>query len=82
MTIRLQQLCRVRRSQPARRPRLPGETRHNYSLDMWHTLATLGRWCRIKSYLDTAAAHGTGALDAVRAVIERKPWLPPLPAIN
>jgi hypothetical protein len=28
------------------------------------------------------AAHGTGALDAVRAVIERKPWLPPLPAID
>ena len=48
----------------------------------WHSLATLGRWCRIASYLDSAAAHGTGALDAVRAVIEGKPWLPPLPAIS
>jgi hypothetical protein len=48
----------------------------------WQSLATLSRWCRIASYLDSAAAHGTGALDAVRAVIEGKPWLPPLPAIN
>jgi hypothetical protein len=48
----------------------------------WHSLATLGRWCRLSSYLDSAAAHGTAALDAVRAVIEGKPWLPPLPAVN
>jgi hypothetical protein len=48
----------------------------------WQTLLTLGRWCRIASYLDSAAAHGTGALDAVRAVIEGNPWLPPLPAIS
>jgi Transposase IS66 family len=48
----------------------------------WQSLATLSRWCRIASYLDSAAAHGTTALDAVRAVIEGKPWLPPLPAIT
>ena len=48
----------------------------------WQSLATLSRWCRIASYLDSAAAHGTTALDAVRAVIEGKPWLPPLPAIS
>lgn len=48
----------------------------------WQSLATLSRWCRIASYLDSAAAHGTAALDAVRAVIEGKPWLPPLPAIS
>ena len=48
----------------------------------WQSLLTLGRWCRVASYLDSAAAHGTGALDAVRAVIEGKPWLPPLPAIS
>ena len=48
----------------------------------WHSLATLARWCRIRSYLDSAAAHGITALDAVRAAITRKPWLPPLPAIN
>jgi hypothetical protein len=48
----------------------------------WQSLPTLSRWCRIAGYLDSAAAHGTAALDAVRAVIEGKPWLPPLPAIS
>jgi Transposase IS66 family len=48
----------------------------------WHSLPTLGRWCRLSSYLDSAAAHGIAALDAIRAVIEGKPWLPPLPAIS
>ena len=48
----------------------------------WHSLVTLARWCRIRSYLDSAAAHGATALDAVRAVIEGKPWLPPLPAVS
>ncbi|MDX6417451.1 MAG: hypothetical protein QOG28_2071, partial [Trebonia sp.] len=47
-----------------------------------HSLCTLSRWCRLRSYLDTAAAHGTTALDAIRAAIEGKPWLPPLAAIN
>lgn len=27
--------------------------------------ASLARWCRIRSYLDSAAAHGLTALDAV-----------------
>jgi transposase len=56
--------------------------RHQAVSGYWHNLATLARWCRIRSYLDSAAAHRTGALDAVRAVIEEKPWLPPLPAIS
>jgi hypothetical protein len=56
--------------------------RHQAVSGYWHSLATLARWCRIRSYLDTAAAHGTTALDAVRAVIEGKPWLPPLPAVS
>jgi hypothetical protein len=56
--------------------------RHQAVSGYWHSLATLARWCRIRSYLDSAAAHGTGALDAVRAVIEGKPWLPPLPAVS
>jgi hypothetical protein len=55
--------------------------RHQAVSGYWHSLATLARWCRIRSYLDSAAAHGTGALHAVRAVIEGKPWLPPLPAV-
>jgi hypothetical protein len=56
--------------------------RHQAVSGCWQSLATLGRWCRLASYLDSAAAHGTAALDAVRAVIEGTPWLPPLPAVS
>lgn len=56
--------------------------RHQAVSGYWHNLATLARWCRIRSYLDSAAAHGVTALDAVRTVIEGTPWLPPLPAIS
>jgi transposase InsO family protein len=56
--------------------------RHQAVSGYWHSLATLARWCPIASYLDSAATHGTAALDAVRAFIEGKPWLPPLPAIS
>jgi transposase len=56
--------------------------RHQAVSGYWQSLATLSRWCRIRSYLDSAAAHGIAALDAVRAVIKGKPWLPPLPAIS
>jgi hypothetical protein len=56
--------------------------RHQAVSGYWHSLATLARWCRLRSYLDTAAAHGITALDAIRAAIEGKPWLPPLPAIG
>ena len=56
--------------------------RHQAVSGYWHSLATLARWCRLRSYLDTAAAHGVTALDAVRTAIEGKPWLPPLPAIG
>jgi hypothetical protein len=38
--------------------------------------------CGTTSYLHSAAAHGTAALDAVRAAIAGKPWLPPLPAVS
>jgi transposase len=56
--------------------------RHQAVSGYWHSLPTLSRWCRLSSYLDTTAAHGVTALDAVRAVIEGKPWLPPLPAVS
>ncbi len=54
--------------------------RHQAVSGYWHSLATLARWCRIRSYLDSAAAHGITALDAIRDTIAGKPWLPPLPA--
>ena len=56
--------------------------RHQAVSGYWHSLATLARWCRLRSYLDTAAAHGITALDAIRSAIAGKPWLPPLPAIS
>ncbi|MDR3033498.1 MAG: IS66 family transposase [Kitasatospora sp.] len=55
--------------------------RHQAVSGYWHSLSTLARWCRLRSYLDTAAAHGITALDAIRAAITGKPWLPPLPGI-
>ena len=55
--------------------------RHQAVSGYWHSLATLARWCRLRSYLDTAAAHGITALDAITAALTRKPWLPPLPAL-
>ena len=56
--------------------------RHQAVSGYWHSLATLARWCRLRSYLDTAAAHGITALDAIAGALASKPWLPPLPAIN
>ena len=58
-----------------------GPKRHQAVSGYWHTLRTLARWCRIRSYLDSAENHGLAALDAIRAALEGKPWLPPLPAL-
>jgi hypothetical protein len=56
--------------------------RHQAVSGYWHSLATLARWCRLRSYLDSAAAHGITALDAISGAITGRPWLPPLPAIS
>ena len=56
--------------------------RHQAVSGYWHSLATLGRWCRLRSYLDSAAAHGITALDAISTAIAGKPWLPPLPSAS
>ncbi len=55
--------------------------RHQAVSGYCHSLATLARWCRIRSYLDSAAAHGVTVLDAIRSALTGKPWLPPLPAL-
>ena len=54
--------------------------RHQAVSGYLHTLATLARWCRIRSYLDSAAAHGLTALEAITAALSGKPWLPAIPA--
>jgi transposase len=56
--------------------------RHQAVSGYWHSLATLARWCRIRSYLDSAAAHGVTALDAIRDALTGNPWLPPLHTIS
>ena len=60
--------------------------RHQAVSGYWHSLATLARWFRLRSYLDSAAAHGITALDAIASAIASaiagNPWLPPLPAIS
>jgi hypothetical protein len=56
--------------------------RHQAVSGYWHSLATLARWCRVRSYLDTAAAHGVTALDAIRDALAGRPWLPPLPVVG
>jgi hypothetical protein len=50
--------------------------RHQAVSGYWHTQATLARWCRNRSYLDSSAAHGITALDAITAALAGKPWLP------
>jgi hypothetical protein len=54
--------------------------RHQAVSGYWHNQRTLARWCRIGSYLDSAAAHGLTTLEAISAALAGKPWLP-LPAV-
>jgi hypothetical protein len=56
-----------------------GPKRHQAVSGYWHTQATLGRWCRIRSYLDSTANHGLTALDAIASALAGKPWLPATP---
>ena len=56
-----------------------GPKRHQAVSGYWHTQQTLSRWCRIRSYLDSAASHGLTALDAISAALAGKPWLPAMP---
>ncbi len=53
-----------------------GPKRHQAVSGYWHTQQTLGRWCRIRSYLDSAACHGHTALDSITSALAGKPWLP------
>ena len=46
-----------------------GPKRHQAVSGYWHTQQPLSRWCRIRSYLDSAASHGLTVLDAARALV-------------
>ena len=54
--------------------------RHQAVSGYWQTHATLQRWCRFRSYLDSALAHGLTALEATTRAADGNPWLPPLTA--
>lgn len=55
---------------------LKAPKRHQAVSGYWHTMATLGRYLRVHSYLVSARGHGIRALDAIHAAIAGRPWLP------
>jgi transposase len=50
--------------------------RHQAVSGYWHTQHTLGRFCRIRSYLTSARNHGTEVVDAIHTALNGNPWLP------
>ena len=44
----------------------------------WHTLATLTRFCRVRSYLTSATNHGLRPIDAIHNALTGNPWMPPI----
>ncbi len=55
---------------------LRGPKRHQAVSGYWHTLTTLRRYCRVRSYLVSAHNHGLRAIDAIHAALVGDPWLP------
>jgi transposase len=50
--------------------------RHQAVSGYWHTLATLGADCRVRSYLTSARGHNIPAIDAIHAALAGDPWMP------
>ncbi len=55
---------------------IKGPKRHQAVSGYWHTLATLARYCRVRSCLVTSRNHGIRPIDAIHAALTRRPWLP------
>jgi transposase len=53
-----------------------GPKRHQAVSGYWHSLATLGRYCRVRSYLTTSRNHGMRPIDAIHTALAGCPWLP------
>jgi hypothetical protein len=53
-----------------------GPKRHQNSSGYWQTTITLSAYCRIRSYLVSAANHGIRAIDAIHTALAGRPWLP------
>ena len=59
---------------------LRGPKRHQAVSGYWHTPATLGAYCRLRSYLLSARGHGINPLDAIRRAFTGNLWMPPIAA--
>jgi transposase len=55
---------------------IKGPKRHQAVSGYWHTLATLARYCRVRSYLVSSRNHGIQPIDAIHAALTGRPWLP------
>jgi transposase len=55
---------------------IKGPKRHQAVSGYWHSLATLARYCRVRSYLATSRNHGIHPVDAIHAALAGHPWLP------
>lgn len=53
-----------------------GPKRHQAVSGYWHSLATLARYCRVRSYLVSSRNHGIRPIDAIHAALTGRPWLP------
>jgi transposase len=55
---------------------IKGPKRHQAVSGYWHTLATLARYCRVRSYLVTSRNYGLRPIDAIHAALSGHSWLP------
>jgi len=55
---------------------IKGPKRHQAVSGYWHSLATLARYCRVRSYLVTSRNHGIQPIDAIHTALAGRPWLP------
>jgi hypothetical protein len=52
---------------------IKGPKRHQAVCGYWHSLATLARYCRVRSYLVTSRNHGIRPIDAIHAALTWRP---------
>ena len=52
---------------------IKGPKRHEAVSGYWHSLATLARYCRVRSYLVTSRNHGIRQIDAIHAALTGRP---------
>jgi hypothetical protein len=62
--------------QQRQRKSAEGPKLHQKVSGYWHTLATLTRYCRIRTYLISARNHGIRPIDAIHTALAGQPWTP------